>query len=754
MRYRFSGFVLDSKTNELRQGNQPIPLTRQAYQLLVYLLANPDKIHTKDDLIEHVWQGRIVSDNTVDQSISKLRRILNEHQNGDYIETVYGQGIKFVQPVSTDSADQPERSANRLVFFAAALLLITLLWWLVPWQQDPTPHEKPQVLLINDITEANWAQLGAGQMISQILNYSGAATVRPADDRPRFVDQASYVESQQLFNPGLLTTQTTLTEQQGQYTLLVSLNGNNHNEQQSFTAADLSVVMQQAASWLANTLSVPANTQQAALLPARGHVTELYFRSLRSLQDNDFDKAQKQLELVIEEDPAFLLGRFQLAHVLQLNNQPEQSLAVLDTLMQLPLQDDLQIAATSLNAYVLDTLGQYEQSAQLYEQLFSEHQNQVSPALLRAGYEHAHTLLNRNQPAAAKQQLDWVLQHLSEHTHPGLQADVFALQGSLLQRQGDMPKANAQLQQALTMYEQNQDALGAARTYSAMARMANHQANYTLAETYLQESLAITREVGFKLGEGATLNELAYVLMVQGQHNRARELVQQLLIIGTEIDYPAMQMAARQLFFDMAREQADWPTAERHLSEHRKLAAATGHERALVKNQMLELTLRVDAGQVALAEPLVSALQQHIDTQQETRMQPRLDWLSARIKLHQQQPAAAQQQLEQALVLARQSEDGESIININNTLAALHLSLDQPDQALSRLESAAAFQPFALPHLKLKAKAHQALGEPLKALQTMNLCRQQAADLWTAADSELLDVLTREAQAVVSPTDS
>ncbi|MFC3194410.1 tetratricopeptide repeat protein [Marinicella sediminis] len=755
MKYRFAGFELDLKTNELHHGSQPIPLTRQGYHLLVYLLSHADQIHSKDDLIAHVWKGRIVSDNTIDQSISKLRKLLHGYQSGDYIETVYGQGIRFIPEVTcTEKTTQPGK--QKPILLVIVITCLGLMLWQFSERSGPTqPTERPQVMIISDTSNADWAQSGAEQMISQLLSYSGAATVRPATDRPRFIDQQSYITSQQSFNPQLITANTAISQQQGAYTLQLDLHGPQINAQKSFTGANLSKVMDQATLWLSENIGgMKLANDHLALIPSEGHVTELYLRALNSVSQNDFDKALKQLELVTEEAPGFLLGRFQLAHVLQLQNKLDRSLATLQTLSQLPVNNELSIAVTSLTAYILDTMGEYEQAEQIYEDLFKRHQNQVSVPLLKARYEYAYTLMNRNQASAAEQQLDWVLSHLNERTQPALQADVHALKGSLLQRQGEMKGASEQLQLALDMFERNRDSLGAAKTHSSLARIASHQANYALAESHLQESLAITREVGFKLGEGATLNELAYVLMVQGQHQRAHKQVQQLMTIATEIDYPAMQMAARQLFFDMAREQRDWSAAERHLEQHRQLAETTGHQRALIKNQMLALSLWVDAGQIQRTAELITALQQHIDEQQETRMQPRLDWLKARVLLQTGGLEQARQALEQALTLARQSEDGESIININNTLAEIHLQQNQPELALQKLDNAAAFKPFALPYLRLRALAYQSLGEPIKALETMNLCRQQAADLWTTEDSRLLDELTNQANTSMAETET
>jgi len=334
--------------------------------------------------------------------------------------------------------------------------------------------------------------------------------------------------------------------------------------------------------------------------------------------------------------------------------------------------------------------------------------------------------------------LELISSGLEETGQVALLADVQVLKGSLLQRLGLVDQARDELTAALDSFERNDDAMGTARTYSTLARIANQQANYSLAESYLNEAIAITRSVGFKLGEGASLNELAYTMMVQGKHIKAKELVKQLELIASEIGYPAMQMAAKQLFFDMAREQGDWDTAHRHLAQHKKIASETNNGRALVKNNMLALSLKVDSEQLDGTQEIITQLQQHIDENSEVRMQPRLDWLKARIYWLQDKPQLTKDLLAQAKKLALTNEDGESIININNTLAEIQLQEENPNQAMALLNESEQYQPFALPYLKLKAQAQAALGHPIKALETMNLCQQQAADLWTPADSDYL----------------
>ena len=750
MKYYFADFVLDTEIKELHHRSQAVTLTKKSYDLLSFLLENQQKIHTKDELVEHVWHGRIVSDNTIDQSISKLRKILNDHQSGEYIEAVYGLGVKFTQSVQTHEITNNKSQFHFVLAIAGLLLLIAV--GLFFNRSNPQTTIKPQILMLPVVAvEDNWVQTGMQQALSQMLNYSGLATVVDFAEKPRFVDENQFIETQKTQKPGLYTIQSAVSELDGQYELSISVTGPSQDVSHVFSGNDISQLMNSALDWMNELLITDIESQlKPSWLPTSDHVAELYLRAMNNINSNAFEKARKELDLIAVEAPEFYLAKYQLAHVLSLENKHDESLALLNTLLQLPITDELFIATSSLKAYILDTKGQYDDAIALYDELFKEYQDSFSMPLLKARYEYSYVLLNTNQTEQANQQLDLIVTNLNESEHVSLLADVRALKGSLLQRLGQVPEAEVELSAALDLFERNDDALGAAKTYSALARIANQQANYDLAESYLNESLAITRSVGFKLGEGATLNELAYVMMVQGQHRKAKELVQAMEQIAVAIEYPAMQMAAKQLFFDMAREQGDWRTAERHLYQHHKIASETNNGRALVKNNMLALSLYVDSNQFDQTEPLITTLQQHIEEHNEIRMQPRLDWLKARIYRQSNNIQLATELLIQAKKQAQINEDGEVLVNINNTLADIYLSQKLPNEAMAVLNESAQYQPFVLPYLKLKAQTQEALGNPIKALETMNLCQQQAADLWTVDESDYLKHLIVLAQN--SPT--
>jgi DNA-binding winged helix-turn-helix (wHTH) protein len=76
--FLFEDFVLDNERRELRAGGTIVPIEPQVFDLLVYLIENRDRVVSKDDLIASVWDGRIVSDSTLDSRINRARKALRD----------------------------------------------------------------------------------------------------------------------------------------------------------------------------------------------------------------------------------------------------------------------------------------------------------------------------------------------------------------------------------------------------------------------------------------------------------------------------------------------------------------------------------------------------------------------------------------------------------------------------------------------------------------------------------------------------
>ena len=103
MIYQFEDYCLDVGRQELRRGSDRVEIEPQVLDLLHYIIRNRDRVVSKDDLIEHVWNGRIVSDSTLTSRITSARQAIGD--SGDrqrLIRTIARKGIRFVGEVRDD----------------------------------------------------------------------------------------------------------------------------------------------------------------------------------------------------------------------------------------------------------------------------------------------------------------------------------------------------------------------------------------------------------------------------------------------------------------------------------------------------------------------------------------------------------------------------------------------------------------------------------------------------------------------------
>lgn len=107
---RFEDFVLDLDAVELRRGDSVVPVEPQVFDLICYMAGQSGRVVSRDDIIEHVWGGRIVSEGSISTRINAARKALNDDgKQQRLIKTVPRRGFKFVGEVE-DATDQTEKS--------------------------------------------------------------------------------------------------------------------------------------------------------------------------------------------------------------------------------------------------------------------------------------------------------------------------------------------------------------------------------------------------------------------------------------------------------------------------------------------------------------------------------------------------------------------------------------------------------------------------------------------------------------------
>ncbi|MDF9616388.1 winged helix-turn-helix domain-containing protein [Pseudomonas entomophila] len=97
MQFMFEEYVLDQQRRELTLRGQAVTITPQAFDLLLQLVDNQDRVVSKDELLQAVWGGRIVSESTITSHVNAVRRAIGDSGSEQrLLRTVARKGYRFV----------------------------------------------------------------------------------------------------------------------------------------------------------------------------------------------------------------------------------------------------------------------------------------------------------------------------------------------------------------------------------------------------------------------------------------------------------------------------------------------------------------------------------------------------------------------------------------------------------------------------------------------------------------------------------
>ncbi len=153
-RYEFGAFVLDIGQQRLlrRETGEVLPLTAKVFDTLACLVEHAGETLDKERLLQSIWPGVVVEENSLTQNISTLRQVLGETRTENrYIATISRRGYRFVAEVTrhdelaspSATASPPSASAaannaqrNRIGLISAGLVALTVLvmtaWYFLP----------------------------------------------------------------------------------------------------------------------------------------------------------------------------------------------------------------------------------------------------------------------------------------------------------------------------------------------------------------------------------------------------------------------------------------------------------------------------------------------------------------------------------------------------------------------------------------------------------------------------------------------
>jgi DNA-binding winged helix-turn-helix (wHTH) protein len=114
--YQFHQFTLDTRQYQLFVSGKAVPMEPLVFDLLVYLIEHRDRVVTREELLNNLWQGKIVTDSALAARLKDARKAVQDSgTKQQIIKTIHGRGYQFIAVVAdATSGHIPEKSKRDL----------------------------------------------------------------------------------------------------------------------------------------------------------------------------------------------------------------------------------------------------------------------------------------------------------------------------------------------------------------------------------------------------------------------------------------------------------------------------------------------------------------------------------------------------------------------------------------------------------------------------------------------------------------
>src|SRR3954471_7026641 len=114
--YHFGQFALDARKRTVSRADSPVSLTPRALDVLLFLVQNPNRLVTKEELLQAVWGDTFVEEGNLAQYVWHLRKALGDNsENTRLIVTIARKGYQFAgDVVFSDEAGSVNQAAAQV----------------------------------------------------------------------------------------------------------------------------------------------------------------------------------------------------------------------------------------------------------------------------------------------------------------------------------------------------------------------------------------------------------------------------------------------------------------------------------------------------------------------------------------------------------------------------------------------------------------------------------------------------------------
>jgi DNA-binding winged helix-turn-helix (wHTH) protein/tetratricopeptide (TPR) repeat protein len=744
---QFLDYVVDTEHRAVTKAGRPLKLSSLNFELLRYFLDRPGQIISRNELMEQVWVGKVVSDATVYKQVQRLKQeLLDEQNQPELIQTIHGQGFMLATAIKQDPA-QPQKepaSWTGYLLTALAILLVTIVvYQLMMLKQDNQQlSQAVQKLAILYQSEAG-EPTNEQQAIARTLH----SRLLLSDDLYSRIETA---ESQQQFKADGLRLRQTLG-----YDHLMHVQVNSHDNglnahvllqrgdvmlpDQLFEASNLLDLTDQIAQWTSRQLNTRLPAANQAGFTTSPTALEYYLQGMQKAIENDQPAAIEAFELALTEDPTFVSALYQLGVRYRITGQVNKGLEALNRIDLPNSPERVQFLVFNARANIHYRLGAISQAIEDYQQAIDiarqlqDQQLMISP-LVNQAFMYSDTA----QVHAARNNLEEALLYTDKDRQHSVMASIYNALASLYQQNlGDLGKA---LQYIEASHDHFLKAGNPRYAHVAMSKWADiliQHARFTQAREKLQQVLDYSAANDEAVNGLYALKSLIFIEQLYGEFNQAEQHLQQMAAQLTAIDNAELNHHLQLALIRQARFQQNFDQAGDLLSQFSDQLTTVEQTNIRLQYHQLYTDWLLQTGDVQSWSTALEGLSEQIPTGIERT------WLEARLRFALSQTEQSVELLDEVIIQAADAQRFDLLIELLNTQIDVLLTSGTRSALLSeRLQQLQALQPPPFPHLWHQARHLYQQGKLQLARQTLDTLREQAGQWWSDPQEQLLLQLT------------
>ncbi|TDR22362.1 winged helix-turn-helix domain-containing protein [Marinicella litoralis] len=743
---QFLDYEVDLVQRQVSKAGQPLKLSSLNFELLRYFLAHPGKIITRDELMQHVWVGKVVSDATVYKQVKRLKNELqDETASAELIQTIHGQGFMLAldanQMAETTAVTATKKPSS--LFYLIPLLvviLVLILYQVLQLKQDnQNLNQAVQNLAIlyqPEINESsNDQQAIARSLHAQLLLSDGLySKIEDAESQPEFKSKSARLR-QTLGYENLLHVQV-ITHQHGLKAHVVLQRGAALLPDEIFEAKDVLDLTSQVAKWTTKQLNTDWPTEEQHGFTTSAMAFEHYLQGMHMAIENNHEAAIAAFEKAAEQDPTFNAVHYQLGVHYRLIGQVKKAYAALEKVDLTTASGRFKFLVYNARASIHYRLGEINQAIDAYglaiatARSLHDQQLMISPLV-----NQAFMFTDTGQADAARKNLEEALLYTNKDRQHTVMGSIYSALSSLYQNNlGDLSRA---LQYAESSYQSFLTAGNQRYAHVALSKWAEallQHAHYEAAYAKLQQVLDYSETVNETVNSLFALKSKLYIDQLYGRFTEAQN---ELTVFATKLNTIENANLNHWLLVSQIRQaliQQDFSLAQQLLTEFKTRLPLLETTDWAINYHVLHSEWLLFNGQAEQWTASVTSLAEEMPASIERQ------WVIARLQHALGQNKLATSLLNQAINQAKTEQRHDLLVKLLNTQLEQLLAANPADPLIAqRLKQLEALNPPPFPHLLNLARHQHQQGDTAAASKTLKQLQANANQWWNPSHQKLLN---------------